>query len=172
VLGLDFADPLETYSTSEHLYSALNIPAEAKGVLPRDQRGRAGLEAETLEDIGETGKTRSRTPAGGRTRDRHTGSNGSRTPGDSDGREAELRTPRSRRRTRAGQPAGGGTADAAGSAESADSDAMVAANHIAPSLPQGGATVIDGGEQSDAARRPRRRRSSRGRSGSQPAASA
>ena len=63
-LHLDHPEPLETYSTSEHLYAALSIPAGAKGVLPRAQRERAGLEAEDLEDIGETGKTRSR--GGGR----------------------------------------------------------------------------------------------------------
>ena len=59
-LHLDFPDPLETYSTSAHLYDALGIPAGATGILPRAQRERAGLEAEDLEDIGETGKTRSR----------------------------------------------------------------------------------------------------------------
>ena len=45
-LHLDYPEPLETYSTSEHLYTALSIPAGAKGVLPRAQRERAGLEAE------------------------------------------------------------------------------------------------------------------------------
>ncbi|MGB6453569.1 MAG: DEAD/DEAH box helicase, partial [Streptosporangiaceae bacterium] len=54
-LGID--DPVETYSTSEHLFAALGIPPGAAGVLPRGQRARLGLEAETLEDIGETGKT-------------------------------------------------------------------------------------------------------------------
>ena len=64
-LNLDQPEPLETYSTSEHLYTALNIPAGVKGFLPRAQRDRAGLEAEDLEDIGETGKSRSgRAPAG------------------------------------------------------------------------------------------------------------
>src|SRR5580692_11020801 len=61
-LHLGFEEPVETYSTSEHLYAALGIPAGATGVLPRDQRERLGLEAESLEDIGETGKTRSRAP--------------------------------------------------------------------------------------------------------------
>src|SRR5215472_15925457 len=107
VLKLDFADPVETYSTSEHLYRALNIPAGAKGLLPRDQRGRAGLEAESLEDIGETGKTRSQSSSrGGHGRDGRAGSTRSRGHGgDGDGREAGPRTPRSRRRTRAGEPA-------------------------------------------------------------------
>jgi superfamily II DNA/RNA helicase len=58
-LGLNQPEPEETYSTSEHLYTALDIPREATGTLPRAMRERAGLEAEEIEDIGETGKTRS-----------------------------------------------------------------------------------------------------------------
>src|ERR1700736_2178211 len=65
-LGLGKPEPEETYSTSEHLYTQLDIPREATGTLPRAMRGRAGLEAEAIEDIGETGKIRTpqRTPAG------------------------------------------------------------------------------------------------------------
>ncbi|MFC4587466.1 DEAD/DEAH box helicase [Sphaerisporangium corydalis] len=59
-LGLDFAEPAETYSTSPHVYTDLGIPAGTKGVLPRAQRSRAGLDAEQIEDIGETGRHRSR----------------------------------------------------------------------------------------------------------------
>ncbi|MBO0835765.1 MAG: hypothetical protein J2P28_09625, partial [Actinobacteria bacterium] len=76
-LHLDFPEPVETYSTSEHLYAALGIPAGAAGLLPRSQRGRLGLEAESLEDIGETGKTRSRSgrsPAAGPSRAGRAGS--------------------------------------------------------------------------------------------------
>jgi superfamily II DNA/RNA helicase len=58
-LGLGQPEPEETYSTSEHLYTQLDIPREASGTLPRAMRGRAGLEAEAVEDIGETGKIRS-----------------------------------------------------------------------------------------------------------------
>ncbi|MCD0448063.1 DEAD/DEAH box helicase [Actinocorallia sp. API 0066] len=61
-LGLEFADPAETYSTSDHLYEALDIPRTVKGTLPKEQREREGLNAEALEDIGETG--RNRTPRG------------------------------------------------------------------------------------------------------------
>jgi superfamily II DNA/RNA helicase len=63
-LGLGKPEPEETYSTSEHLYAQLDIPREATGTLPRAMRERAGLEAEAIEDIGETGKIR--TPRGGR----------------------------------------------------------------------------------------------------------
>ncbi len=53
-LGLDDPDPPETYSTSEHLYEALGIPRSADGILPGARRLRPGLDAEELEDIGET----------------------------------------------------------------------------------------------------------------------
>jgi superfamily II DNA/RNA helicase len=58
-LKLNKPEPEETYSTSEHLYTQLDIPREATGTLPRAMRAREGLEAEALEDIGETGKIRS-----------------------------------------------------------------------------------------------------------------
>ncbi len=61
-LGLGMPEPGETYSTSEHLYARLDIPREATGTLPRAMRDRAGLEAEAVEDIGETGKIRSARP--------------------------------------------------------------------------------------------------------------
>jgi superfamily II DNA/RNA helicase len=98
-LGLGQPEPVETYSTSEHLYSSLGIPRDATGMLPTAKRDRLGLEAEDLEDIGETGRIRSH-PARG------TGSRGARTRtghGDSArGREAGQRRQRVRRRTRAG----------------------------------------------------------------------
>jgi len=64
-LELGLAEPVETYSTSEHLYSALRIAPGATGTLPTAMRGRLGLEAEDLEDIGETGSKRSHTARGG-----------------------------------------------------------------------------------------------------------
>jgi len=83
-LGLGQPEPEETYSTSEHLYTQLDIPRKATGTLPRAMRGRAGLEAEAVEDIGETGRIRSP-----RTR---------RKP-----EETTLPSRRRRRRTRAGR---------------------------------------------------------------------
>jgi superfamily II DNA/RNA helicase len=62
-LGLGQPEPEETYSTSEHLFTELGIPREATGTLPRAMRERAGLQAEEVEDIGETGKVRSPHPA-------------------------------------------------------------------------------------------------------------
>ena len=51
-LGLESTEAVETYSTSEHLFTDLDIPTEAKGTLPKDQRTRAGLDAEEIEDLG------------------------------------------------------------------------------------------------------------------------
>lgn len=59
-LDLPFADPPETYSTSEHLHAELDIPSDSTGVLPRKERTRAGLEAEEVEDLGETGGKKAR----------------------------------------------------------------------------------------------------------------
>ena len=51
-LGLGVPDPLETYHTSPHLYTDLDIPEGTTGRLPRAKRTRAGLDAEVLEDLG------------------------------------------------------------------------------------------------------------------------
>ena len=73
ILNLGYPEPLETYHTSEHLYTDLNIPSDVTGKLPVEKRLRAGLNAEKLEDLGETGKSagrggRSRSDRGGRGR--------------------------------------------------------------------------------------------------------
>ncbi|HET9654718.1 MAG TPA: DEAD/DEAH box helicase, partial [Kineosporiaceae bacterium] len=54
-LDLGIPEAAETYSSSPHLYSDLDIPAEVKGRLPESSRTRAGLDAEEVEDLGETG---------------------------------------------------------------------------------------------------------------------
>jgi superfamily II DNA/RNA helicase len=94
-LDLPFATPEETYSTSEHLYTVLDIPTEVTGTLPKAQREREGLAAEELEDIGETG--RSRTPS----RER-------------DPRPRPRKRNRQRTRTRGGKPVENATAVAEG----------------------------------------------------------
>jgi superfamily II DNA/RNA helicase len=88
-LNLGHPDPLETYSTSEHLFTALHIPAGVRGSLPRARRDRAGLEAEDLEDIGETGRSRSRQQpgVGGRGSRPRDGQPGDRGPGQSGKRQ-------------------------------------------------------------------------------------
>ncbi|MFF2325194.1 MULTISPECIES: DEAD/DEAH box helicase [unclassified Streptomyces] len=84
-LDLKFNDPVETYSTSPHLFEELDIPAGTKGVLPRAERTRAGLRAEEIEDLGETG---------GR---------GRKSSAPAVREERAPRTPRQRRRTRSGE---------------------------------------------------------------------
>ncbi|MFE1239510.1 DEAD/DEAH box helicase [Streptomyces tendae] len=101
-LDLGFNDPAETYSTSPHFYTDLGIPEGTKGVLPRSERTRAGLDAEELEDLGEPGGR------GGRGRgDRgDRGGRGGRDDARSGDRERDRspRTPRRRRRMRGGAP--------------------------------------------------------------------
>ena len=82
-LQLAFYEPVETYSASPHVYEELGIPKEAKGKLPRSKRTRAGLEAEELEDIGDTG---TRSSQGSRDR-----SGGSHSSGSGEGRSRNRR---------------------------------------------------------------------------------
>ncbi len=119
-LGLPYPEPPETYSTSESLYAELDIPTGVTGRLPRAQRTRVGLGAEEIEDLGETGRARSRrtptAPRGG--------------PGPSPDSARPAGRSRARRRTRGGgengaagtggAPAAGGPvgAEASGSARS------------------------------------------------------
>ncbi|MBZ6087404.1 DEAD/DEAH box helicase [Streptomyces olivaceus] len=141
-LQLGFNDPPETYSTSPHLYTDLGIPEGIKGVLPRSERTRAGLDAEELEDLGE--------PAGrgGRTR----GGRGGRDESRSGDRERSSRTtPRRRRRMRGGAPV-----DAEASAGSA------------PEAAPGGAEAARDVEQAPRTLR-RRRRTRNGEPSRQPA---
>ena len=73
-LGLAFAEPVETYSTSDHIYTGLGIPKTVTGNLPRADRTRAGLDAEEIEDLGETGASAGkRTSPGGRGRGSRSG---------------------------------------------------------------------------------------------------
>lgn len=84
-LGLNVPEPVETYSSSPHLYTDLDIPEGTKGRLPRNQRTLAGVDAEVLEDLGETGKKNAR--SGGRS--------GGGRPGRDGGREGSRRRPKS-----------------------------------------------------------------------------
>ncbi len=113
-LGLPFPEPPETYSSSAHFYEALDIPKGKTGTLPRGSRVRVGLQAEELEDIGDTGSARrKRTDDGPRS-------------GGRDHRPAERRTAapaadtaragRSRPRTRTRSGGDGSTASGASAA--------------------------------------------------------
>ena len=88
-LGLDVPEPVETYSSSEHLFTDLNIPKGTKGRLPRDKRVLEGLAGERLEDLGGPAPRGSR--SGGRDGAR-SGRDGSR-----EGRGSRSRGPRENR---------------------------------------------------------------------------
>ncbi|MFJ4002826.1 DEAD/DEAH box helicase [Streptomyces sp. NPDC090023] len=108
-LELGFNDPVETYSTSPHLFSDLNIPAGTKGVLPRSERTRAGLGAEMVEDLGETGGRGARGGRSGRGGRPEAAPERER----SERSERSERTPRRRRRMRGGAAVEAGAAPAA-----------------------------------------------------------
>lgn len=131
-LDLNIPEPVETYSTSPHLYSDLNIPEGTKGRLPKSAQTRAGLDAEKLEDLGETGK-RGGSPSsarGGRDAGRDAGRSGSRDAGRSGGREGG-------RSTEGAQRSSGATASAgAEQAPRAEAPAAGASADGAPSRPR------------------------------------
>ncbi|WP_314410959.1 DEAD/DEAH box helicase [Streptomyces kroppenstedtii] len=162
-LNLGFNDPPETYSTSPHLFEELKIPAGTKGVLPRSERTRAGLSAEVVEDLGETGGRGARggrggrpaagpAPAAERDRDRDRSRDRDRD------RDRSERTPRRRRRTRNG----------------AALDAVESQNTAQTAVPSAPETVADSTEpgQATESRSARRRRRTRAGAGSEAAASA
>ncbi|MBO1755754.1 DEAD/DEAH box helicase [Allobranchiibius sp. CTAmp26] len=113
-LDLGIPDPAETYSSSPELYSDLDIPTTATGRLPRSERTRAGLDAEVLEDLGETGKAHRAPSRGGSDRSRgdrndRGGRDGQRGGPQSSAPAASGDRParsRSRRRTRGGSAQG------------------------------------------------------------------
>ena len=163
-LGLDMAEPVETYSTSEHLFTELDIPREATGTLPRAMRDRAGLEAEAVEDIGETGKIRSpRRGSAGR------GSGGSSGSGGHGGRsrkssgdgtaQAGGTAGRRRRRTRAGREVGAAESaaqprgEAQAAPEQSPGQAAGQGSGQAPRLRRRRRTSAGSGNQSEETRR-------------------
>ncbi|MFF9159722.1 DEAD/DEAH box helicase [Streptomyces longwoodensis] len=146
-LELNFPDPVETYSSSPHLFSDLGIPAGTKGVLPRSERTRAGLDAEVLEDLGEPGGRgpRGRGGRGGRPGGRDESRSADRERTDrtdrseradrSEGTDRSERTPRRRRRTRSGTPLDG-TLTPAGTAPEAPEQAPAADEAAGPRTPR------------------------------------
>ncbi|WP_284991460.1 MULTISPECIES: DEAD/DEAH box helicase [unclassified Arthrobacter] len=122
-LGLSSPEPVETYSSSPHLFADLDIPEGTKGRLPRNQRTLAGVDAEVLEDLGETGKKNSRSG----------GDSGRGRSGRDSGREGARRGPKSaetpardgdgeggRNRTRRRRTSEGEAAPAEATAQSAE----------------------------------------------------
>jgi superfamily II DNA/RNA helicase len=123
-LELPFHEPVETYSTSPHLYLELDIPSDAKGVLPRAERTRAGLDAEQLEDLGGRQPSAPRGRPGGRDGGSRGGSSreGSRDSDAPRKRPDRPRSDRARTRTRGGQAVDGAAAPATASSGETSSD--------------------------------------------------
>jgi superfamily II DNA/RNA helicase len=184
-LDLPFPEPEETYSTSDVLYEELDIPREATGRLPKSQRTREGLDAEQIEDIGETcrrqparsggpstgsgrgGRDGSRSAGGQRSRDGQRGgqrdgqSSPGGQPGTADDASRDSRPPRRRRRTRGGVPTGQGTRPAT------DGTSTATAGSNGSSSEAGAASTATGSSGTGGApRRRRRRRSGSGSGGS------
>src|SRR5690348_3784680 len=114
-LGLEIPEPPETYHTSAHLLSDLDIVQGLSGSLPSAERTRAGLQAEQLEDVEgrrpRRGRTRSRGPGGrdGGREDSGRG-RGGRDAGESG--DSERTRQRVRRRRGVVDPEAGGVAGA------------------------------------------------------------
>jgi Superfamily II DNA and RNA helicases len=109
-LGLDMPEAPETYSTSEHLYADLAIPANAKGRLPHSQRTRAGLDAEYVDTAGDNGgrKRGDRSSRGSSGGDSRSGSAPRSRGEDVVEEERRPRRDRSRTRSRSGVTVAGG----------------------------------------------------------------
>jgi superfamily II DNA/RNA helicase len=139
-LDLGIPDPQETYSSSDHLYTDLDIPTDVKGYLRKSQQKREGLAAEELEDLGETGKRHGKAQGG---RDSGRGGRGDREGGrggrdgghvrsaaaSTEHREVEdgesrPRRSRNRRRTRGGGAAAAGAAAAESTGTSMPDEAV------------------------------------------------
>lgn len=114
-LNLGVPEPLETYHTSPHLYTDLDIDPAVSGRLPRGKRTREGLAAEAYEDVsgkgrrsaGRSGRSGYRRSGSGRSGSGRSGSGRSvtgrsvsGTSGASRGRSATDSTSTGRKRTR------------------------------------------------------------------------
>lgn len=117
-LGLPFSDVPEVYSTSPSLLETFDIPAGTRGRLPRANRTRAGLDAEALEDLGETGRSAA---SGGRSRS----GRGTHAAGARDGAASGPDSPKApgKKRTRNRTRGGGAALSAVGTANGQDTGA-------------------------------------------------
>ncbi|MDF2848308.1 MAG: box helicase [Oerskovia sp.] len=145
-LDLNIPEPVETYSTSPHLYADLNIPEGTKGRLPKSAQTRAGLDAEKLEDLGETGKRGGSPTRAGRDAGRDEGRSGSRDAGRSGGRDS------GRSGSRSGREGGRSGEGAQRSSSTGATDAAQAPRTEAPAA---------GASAEGAPSRPRRQRNRR-----------
>lgn len=94
-LELGVPEPVETYSSSEHLFHDLNIPAGTKGRLPREERVAEGMGDEFFESARDSRDGRPARSRGGRDGSREGGRNGEkgsrRSRGGREGRSGEGR---------------------------------------------------------------------------------
>ncbi|MFJ8580343.1 DEAD/DEAH box helicase [Micromonospora sp. NPDC093277] len=176
-LGLDMPEPPETYHTSAHLYTDLDISRDITGTLPTAERTRAGLSAEAEEDLGGgrsrrgergarrgEGRSDSRGEGRGRERRRRREGDAAATPTDEGDTAAEAtgaegdRSPRRRRRRRAGEVVAGDQPTTVTAAEGGAEPTAPAAN--------GAVEPAASAAEGEAVPRPRRRRRRRGGAGS------
>jgi superfamily II DNA/RNA helicase len=156
-LDLGFADPVETYSTSPHLFTDLDIATTVGSVLPRADRTRAGLGAEDVEDLGETGKN-SRGKSTDRTKGRGAKSGPAASgpsatgPAEAEPEPSRRRAPGSRRRRRVNAEG-----DEAAVITTATATAVVEAP-ASDAVPTDGSAVEGDGERAPRRRRRRTRR--------------
>jgi superfamily II DNA/RNA helicase len=173
-LGLDMPEPPETYHTSAHLYTDLDIPTDASGTLASADRTRAGLSAEVEEDLGGRSPRGRRRGAGGRgdapgrggrSRNRPGTDDRSASRSDAEATEEGAGTPRRRRRRRVGEAVAHVPADAA----TGETGAAERRTAVDVASPPADATASPGGEAVANSRTRRRRRrgggGSRGASG-------
>ncbi|MDN4471642.1 DEAD/DEAH box helicase [Demequina zhanjiangensis] len=149
-LDLGYPEPVETYSSSPHLFEDLDIPAGTKGRLPKDKQVLEGLEGEKLEDLGETGKAAGHGDHRGGGRGGRDGGRGGRDGGRGEG--GRNGGGRNRRR-------GGGSGERSGEGRGERAEA--------PRSAEGSAPAAEGGERPKRNRRRRRRGGSGGGQGQQ-----
>ncbi|QUF07968.1 DEAD/DEAH box helicase [Actinosynnema pretiosum subsp. pretiosum] len=150
-LNLGKRDPVETYSTSDHLFAELGIPAGSTGRLPLGLRTRAGLDAEPEENLKGDKK-----PAKSRRRTGRTGRAGSgegeaassapqqggQTGQAGESGEEKSTRPRRRRRSRGGVSSG----EAAGDGAGGESVSASASASTSASVSASASAQVGGGE--------------------------
>ncbi len=168
-LGLGIPAPIESYSSSPHVYEDLDIPAGTKGRLPKSQQTREGLGAEKLEDLGETGKRGGGRPGGSHS-DQIRGNRGGDSRRGSDSRSSDSRpasAPHSsgpqaeRPADESGEPREGGTRRRRGGRGRGRGEGGTENSNPAPESASNGATAEQGAEGGGTSRRSRNRRRTR-----------
>nr|WP_246855331.1 DEAD/DEAH box helicase [Cellulomonas sp. Y8] len=167
-LELGFPEPQETYSSSPHLYTDLGIPEGTTGRLPRSKRTREGLDAEVLEDLGETGKRhssgRDSGPRDGGRGGRDSGGRGGAGSGSREGGRGEGRGRSEGSRSEGARSEGGEGGRSRSRRRGGSGDAPVASGAVEGSTGPAESTTgpAEGREEGAAPRRRRNRRRTRG----------